>query len=141
MMILARFMRNLFERFLGIFHEGPETPPRFADEVSLFRSLSPHEPTEEEWKAFAITLTDRAYRDGFVRGLYWLERSWTGPAISPEQLLEEEANQLRPRDVGEMGALLDRPLSAREVRDFNDAIGRARAAGIDVHLMPGRRES
>jgi hypothetical protein len=136
----GRFARELVERFLGRYHEGPDVPPRYAEEVRLFRALSRNEPTEEEWEAFAVRLTERAYQDGFVRGLHWLERGWPGPEMTPEQVLEEQAAQEKLLDDPKWRGALEDPMNARRVKDFHDSIARAAAAGIDVHIPPGRRE-
>lgn len=134
--ILGRFFRDLIEWLLGRFREGPETPPRLLEEPRLFRALASETPTEEEWEAFAQRLADHAYQAGFVRGVHWLERSWDGPIIDPEKVLEIEAHAASVSDP----VLLRDPMSARKVREFHDAIARAAAAGIDVHLeQPPRR--
>jgi len=138
--ILGRFIRDLLDRILGRFHEGPEPPPRLAEEVRLFRVLASSRPTEEEWEAFAVRLTERAYRDGFVRGVHWLERSWPGPEIDPDRLLEEQAHGVKLADDPAWAHVLDQPMRAREVREFHDSVANAALAGVDVHVMPGRRE-
>lgn len=137
---LARFVRDLLERLLGRFHEGPEPPPRLAEEVRLFRSLATHTPTEEEWEVFAARLAERAYHDGFVRGTHWLERSWPGPEVTPERLLEEQAHQQKLIDDPRWRDTLDKPMRSRQVREFHDQIAQAALIGIDVHIPPGRRE-
>jgi hypothetical protein len=131
MTIFSRWCRDLLERLLGRYKEGPDPPPRLADDVHLFRLRSPGPPTEEEWAAFAERLAERAYRDGYARGVHWLERSWDGPALGPEKVLELEASaadRLFPEGA--------RPSvkTAREVHEVHEAIYRAAAAGIDVHL-------
>lgn len=136
MTILSRWARDALERLLGRFHEGPDPPPRVAQEPRLFRAMAPEAPTEEEWEEWAVAYGDRCYRAGFVRGMHWLERSWDGPAVDPERVLEMEAHEA-DRIPEEM---LRNPRSAREVREFHDAIHRAAAAGIDVHIeRPPRR--
>lgn len=133
--LLARFLRDLWERIRGTFREGPDPPPRLAEEVRLFRCLAKEAPTEEEWEAFAAGLADRAYRAGFVRGYHWLERSWDGPPVSPERILELEAHH---RHLAVDPAVLADPMSARDVHVFHERIARAAAAGIDVHLEQPR---
>lgn len=115
---LGRFTRDLLERLLGRYREGPDPPPRLAEEARLFRLRSPAPPTEEEWEAFCSELADRAYRDGFVRGVHWLERSWDGPSEDPEKILELEAHAAaRYFPEGE----LPEPADARAWREYQEA--------------------
>ena len=129
---LGRLFRDLLERLLGRYREGPEPPPRIAEEARFFRSLAREAPTEEEWEAFAAGLADRAYRDGFTRGIEWLERSWDLRPADHERRLELEARAAEHLLVDP--AVLADPMSARKMHEFQELISRARAAGIDVHL-------
>lgn len=87
----GRLIRNLLERFLGRYYEGPSAPRRLGEEVRLFRVFYPM-ATAEEWEAFAARLACNAYRDGFVRGYEWCERDWKGPSIEPEVLAELQSH-------------------------------------------------
>ncbi len=140
---LSRFLRNLLERVLGRYYEGPRPPPRLAEEVRFFRAFKPL-ATPEEWERFAVSLAGRSYRDGFVRGNEWLERSWEGPAVSPERLAEARAHDwsLAETDANAK-AFLDRagqPRSAREIAEARDFEASLRAANSRLMLVPGRRE-
>lgn len=88
---LQRFLRNLVERVRKRYYEGPEPPPRLAQEVRVFAALHP-QATAEEWKDFAALHASIAYRDGFTRGLEWAERLWPGPAEDPEVVAERLAH-------------------------------------------------
>lgn len=87
----GRMLRNLLERFLGRYYEGPQPPRRLVEEVQLFRIYHPG-AGPEEWAQFALAFAANAYRDGFVRGYDWQERGWEGPVADPEQLLELESH-------------------------------------------------
>lgn len=133
MTILARWARDLLERLLGRFREGPDTPRRLLEEPRLFRALSPEAPTEEEWEAFAKRLIDFAYRQGYVRGFHWAERSWDGPEKDPGELLAELS-----ADPAWAEVLAD-PMSARKVREVQEAIARVREAGVPIYFVDDRR--
>lgn len=83
----GRFVRNLVERFLGRYYEGPNPPRHISEEVRLFRILHPT-ATPEQWETFANLMAEKCYRSGFVRGYEWVERDWPGPAQDPEVLAE-----------------------------------------------------
>lgn len=134
MTLLARFIRDLLERLLGRFHEGPEPPKRITEQARLFRSLARETPTEDEWEAFTVELAEAAYRDGYLRGLYMLERSEFSPARY-ERELEEQTLAADPK----WAAVLAEPMSARRVKEWQDAIGHAAAAGMEVHSVPDKR--
>lgn len=86
-----RFLRNLVERVRKRYYEGPEPPPRLAQEVRVFAALHP-QATADEWREFAALHASIAYRDGFTRGLEWNERLWPGPDEDPEVVAEREAH-------------------------------------------------
>ncbi len=88
---LQRFLRNLVERVRGQFYEGPEPPPRLAQEVRVFAALHP-QATAEEWRDFVTLHVSLAYRDGFTRGLEWNERLWPGPEEDPQVIAERQAH-------------------------------------------------
>lgn len=107
----GRFLRNLLERLLGRYYEGPHPPRRLAEEVKLFRIYYPG-ATAEQWSRFATRLASNAYEEGFVRGYEWQERGWDGPVDDPEQLLELEAHDW-------------------SLAEQNPTVAEALAAGID----------
>lgn len=103
---LGRLFRNLVERLLGRYYEGPEPPRSIGDEVRMFCHFYPT-ASRRQWEAFALRLAGNAYRSGFTRGLEWQERGWEGPAIDPERLAEVEAHDWSLADAGpEYAALL-----------------------------------
>lgn len=87
----GRFFRNLVERLLGRYYEGPPPPRRLEEQVRLFAVYYPR-ATRAEWTEFATRIAATAYRDGFVRGYEWQERGWEGPRIDPEVLAEERSH-------------------------------------------------
>ena len=95
----GKFIRRLAEKWKGQFYEGPEPPPRIAEEVRMFHILYPTAEWQQ-WEEFAVRFAHNCYRDGFVRGYEWQERGWDGPAEDPERLLEEERHnwQLAEQD-------------------------------------------
>lgn len=136
---LQKAFRNMLERLLDRYKEGPEVPPRLVEEIRLFRVLATERPTEEEWEAFATRLVDRTWRDGFERGYYWSERMWE-PDVDPDEIAKADQAASLKADPQWANAL-EHPMSAREFAEFNRLIGNAHAAGIRVHVPPGRRES
>lgn len=65
---VALFLRNVLERLMGRYYEGPAPPPRMFEEVLLFRRLHP-DATADDWASFTTRLAEGAYRDGFIRCL------------------------------------------------------------------------
>lgn len=85
----ARFFRNLLERLLGKYHEGPEPPVRLAEEARLFAVSFPG-ASSEEWERFASALAAKAYREAWTRGFEWAERDLDAkPKDDPDVLAEE----------------------------------------------------
>lgn len=70
---LKRKVRDLLERLLRRFYEGPTPPPRIQEEVRLFALMHPHAGAAE-WEQLAVRHAENAYRDGFVRGFEQSER-------------------------------------------------------------------
>ncbi len=83
---VARFFRNLLEKALGRFYEGPEPPPRFREELALFRVMHPL-ATPAEVDAVVGRLIDNAYRSGYVRGNEAMERDPSQRGEPVEELL------------------------------------------------------
>jgi len=110
----ARWIRNAVDRWLDRYHEGPDAPPRFEEEARLFALIFP-EATAADWVQFAHKLAGNAYRQGFVRGYEWSERSWEGPEHAPEYVADLDgafslaemhprvADLLRGYDPGDLG--------------------------------------
>ncbi len=84
----ARFARNLIEKLLKRFYEGPEPPGRIAEEVTLFGVIYPM-ATPDEWADFAAKLAANAYRSGYTRGVEASERD-PQPLEPDLQLLEAQ---------------------------------------------------
>ncbi len=90
---LGRFFRNLLERLLDRFHEGPLPPVRIGEEVRLFAALHP-DADKTDWIRFATRNANRAYRDGFTRGFEYSERFWPGPITDPALILAAQEEQV-----------------------------------------------
>lgn len=73
MTVIRRKLRDILERLLGRFYEGPRPPPRIREEVGLFALMHPH-ASAEDWAEFAVRFAENCYRDGFVRGFEQSER-------------------------------------------------------------------
>lgn len=85
---VGKAIRNMLERWLTRFHEGPEPPVRIVEEVTLFRITNPT-ATIDEWSEFAARLAGNAYRQGYARGYEWTERDLDArPLDDPEVLAE-----------------------------------------------------
>ena len=137
----GRWIRNLVERFLGRYYEGPEVPPRLHEELALWWALNPG-ADDSTRIGYVTMLLEAAYRDGFVRGYDWQERGWEGPAIDPEQLAEAaehdwslaESNP-RARRILEDGFDAEDPLAnvaAPDRRRFMEMLTSAQ----DIHVLP-----
>lgn len=86
----GRWLRNLLERWLGTFYEGPQPPRHLAEEVRVWRAMNPRS-TPADWERFAAHFARACYERGFTRGYEWQERGWPGPEFDPEHLAEIEA--------------------------------------------------
>lgn len=108
MNIVARLLRDTFERLTARFYEGPEPPPRLRDEVLMFRLMQPN-ASVAAWVEFAIGLAEQSYRSGFTRGFAWHERSLAEQRPdSPERIADAEANAWSLADNNpELRAALD----------------------------------
>ncbi len=144
----ARAVRNLIEKLLKRFYEGPEPPIRLSEEVRLFRAIYPM-ATADEWELFAARLAENAYCTGYTRGVEASERD--------PQPLEPDLHELAAvaqdwsladghpliRDVIERGRDPLDPLRAMTVeqrREYFDQLGRAtgafRVVALDERGMP-----
>lgn len=145
----GRMIRNIAERLLGRFYEGPAAPPRLAEQVAAFAVMNP-KATREEWATFATRLAIGSYRDGFTRGFEWAERDLDRLDFGdPERVAELEAHdfewhapahltstQLAERVEGEFYETLpDDEAKAR----YLDAVGRYQGGFRLVVIPPGRR--
>lgn len=72
-MTFRQRVRALLERWLERYYEGPNPPRRYGEEVGLFDRMYPL-ALPEEWRTFATALAEKAYREGYMRGLEWTER-------------------------------------------------------------------
>lgn len=109
MVEIIRKATLVLEHFLGRYHEGPELPARFADEVLLFVSMNPG-ATREEWRAFAHAFARSAWQQAYLRGVEWRERREAG---EPEEEVEEEPSILDDARRAELEeAILEDPLAA-----------------------------
>ena len=91
-------LRRLVEKMVGRFYEGPEPPPRIAEEVIAFRRLYP-DASVNEWSAFTQRIAENSYRDGFVRGFEWAERDLDSkPKDDPDVLFEQMQHAWAPSD-------------------------------------------
>jgi hypothetical protein len=90
---LGRWIRNFIEWFLRRYYEGPDAPPRLAQNVTAFAALHPH-ATVAEWMEFSSRFANECYRTGYVRGLEWAERDLDrrDPVDDPEVLLDKRDN-------------------------------------------------
>jgi hypothetical protein len=81
----GRLVRNLIERWLKRYYEGPLPPRRLDQMVVVFANMHP-KATRAEWVLFAARHADEAYRTGWVRGFEWCERDLLrrDPQIDPE---------------------------------------------------------
>lgn len=86
----GRFLRNIFERLLKRYYEGPTPPVRISQGVNAFAVFN-RGATVADWMAFATSYAEECYRAGYQRGLEWAERDLDrrDPVADPE-LLEDK---------------------------------------------------
>lgn len=137
----GRWIRNLVERFLRRYYEGPQAPPRLHEELAVWWALNP-DAEDSTRIGYVTALLEAAYRDGFVRGYEWQERGWEGPAEDPERLAEAmehdwslaESNP-RVRRILEDGYDADDPLAnvaAPDRRRFMEML----TSAPDLYVLP-----
>lgn len=145
----GRMVRNVAEKLLGRFYEGPAAPSRLAEQVAAFAVMNP-KATREEWSVFTTRLAIGSYRDGFTRGFEWAERDLDQLKLGdPELLAEAETRdftwhapghltsaQLAERVEGEFYETL--PDDAAKAR-YLDSIGRYQGGFRLVVIPPDRR--
>lgn len=110
---LRQLIRDAAERIARRYYEGPEPPPRIADEARAFTVARPL-ATVADWEAYAVELAENAYRDGFIRGLEASARraeEGDGGGYDPERAREEWRRHWSARE--------GHP-DAREVLDLGD---------------------
>lgn len=89
MVPVKRLVRNIAEKVLGVFYEGPQPPIRIKAAVEIFAQTCPN-AIPDAWAAFAVTHAEECYRTGYVRGLEDAERdSDTQPEHDPEIIARE----------------------------------------------------
>lgn len=138
---LDRFLRNLWERLRGRYYEGPDPPPRLAQEVRLFAA---RDPTPEQWREFSARFAENAYRDGFARGLEWSERLWPGPSVDPDELARELAayNWALPEEhvlAAERAAAAPSPLAGMTALQAAELQHKLAHAGARIVPLPATR--
>lgn len=101
--------RELLERMLGRFFEGPDAPERLEEHVELFRKLNPA-ASSREWASFATRLASTAYQDGYTRGFEWRERDIDRAAQFNPAQLEQHAREERTKQLAyEQRVIPDEP--------------------------------
>ncbi len=114
-MILPRLraaLIGLLERLLGRFKEGPPVPPRYAQSAQLFGVYN-RGASAYEWRAFAVTLAQNAYRDGFMRGYQWRERGSKLGTVDPLEMIDGRQLGISPTDP-RLVELLERGVDPRD---------------------------
>lgn len=81
-----KWLRNLAERYLGKYEEGPNPPDRLVDVVEAFMQVYP-DATKRDWAKFAAKHAAQSYLEGYIRGYEYVERDPSGwwPNPSPEE--------------------------------------------------------
>lgn len=84
----GKFLKNLAEKAVGRFYEGPEAPLRLRDMVTAFANDHPR-ATKGEWVEFAAKLAEEAYKSGYVRGFEYTERTFDWRDDVPPEVLAD----------------------------------------------------
>lgn len=85
---LVKLVRNLRDRWLGRFYEGPQPPARLRELAVAFANAHPR-ATRAQWVEFAAAHGDEAYRSGYVRGAEYVERdAFARPDVPPEVMAD-----------------------------------------------------
>ena len=85
---LGRWLLKKAEQVLDRYYEGPTPPARLRDPALAFANDHPH-ATRADWAEFAAGHAEEAYRQGYVRGVAYVERDpdWR-PDLPPEVLAD-----------------------------------------------------
>jgi hypothetical protein len=81
---VQKFLADNLERLLKRYYEGPAPPSRYGQEAAAFVLAA--ERNDGEWLAFATYLAEKAYQEGYIRGLEHAERM---PTL-PHEIAEDE---------------------------------------------------
>lgn len=137
----GRWLRNLIEKFLGRYYEGPDPPRRLTEELRVWLYINP-DADRSTVEGYVALLLESAYREGFTRGYEWQERDWPGPAVDPELLAELEQQDYsladynpRLRRILKDGYDADDPLAnvaSPDRRAFFDMLAQAQ----DIRVIP-----
>ncbi len=137
----GRWFRNLIEKFLCRYYEGPDPPRRIAEELQVWLRINP-DAERVVIEGYCALLLESAYREGFTRGYEWQERDWPGPAVAPEVLAEMQAQDYsladynpRIRRILHDGYDAEDPLAnvaSPDRRAFFDMLAQAQ----DIHVIP-----
>lgn len=99
-------LRRTIEKAASVFYEGPDMPPRIADEARLFLLENPG-ASATEWEAFAVALARRAWLDAWTRGYEHELRRRDVPLLPLVHPEEQAARDASMREASELRALLD----------------------------------
>lgn len=94
--VAMKWLRNVVEKLLGRFYEGPTLPERFEHGVVEFANRHPN-ATRKEWATFAKEHASIAYEAGYVRGYERSERDYQHPRTPPEAIADATDPQWRDR--------------------------------------------
>lgn len=89
-MSLRGRVRELVDRTLDRWYEGPRPPSRIGAEVEAWLRMNPT-ATPQQVAAFAVAHSREAYQQGFLRGLEWRERGLLKHEEADAARAEEEA--------------------------------------------------
>lgn len=145
----GRMLRNVVEKLLTRFYEGPQPPQRISEQVVAFALMHP-QATREEWAQFTTRLAAGSYRDGFTRGFEWAERDLDRlDHGDPERVAELEAHdfvwhapghltsdELKERVEGDFYETLD---DDDQKARYLDAVGRYQGGYRLVVIPPDKR--
>lgn len=91
-----KHLRELRDRLLGRWYEGPDPPARYGD-MALEFADSRRRAQRQEWVEFAKGLAEEAYKAGYVRGYEASDRDFDRvfPHLKPETIADFETPEWR----------------------------------------------
>lgn len=99
-------LRRMVEKGAGVFYEGPDMPPRIADEARLFLLQNPA-ATALDWEAFALALARRAWLDAWTRGFEHELRTRAEPLLQLVHPDEQATRDASFREAAKLREMLD----------------------------------
>jgi hypothetical protein len=91
MKFIRTYLRKFIDKLTKHCYDGPDLPLRFRDEILLFRVTYPIGGIEECIQ-YAISVAEKAYQAGFLRGIEWQDKQLLDARNEEARLIDEALN-------------------------------------------------